>query len=54
MAVLRMAEESLANVKKANKELTKANEYNASYGLYWSIFFMTMAVVLLLLHWIKA
>jgi hypothetical protein len=49
-----MAVDSLNNLKQANKELHRASEYNESYGKYWSILFTTLAVILLLLHIVKA
>ena len=52
-AILQMSKDSLKDVKEANKEMNTAQHYNESYGKYWSLLFMTLAVLLLVLDYIK-
>lgn len=51
--IVQLAEDSLRNIKGANKELVMANTYNESYGRYWAVLFMTMSIILILLHLLK-
>ena len=52
--VLKAAGETVLNTEKANKELFKANDYNASYGLLWAILFFTLGMALLILDFLKS
>lgn len=48
-----MAEDTLANADKSNKELTQASEHNEKFGLYWAIMFFTMGMLLLFFDFVK-
>ena len=48
-----MAEETLTNTEKSNQELSKANEYNEKYGLYWAILFFSLGFMLLFFDFVK-
>lgn len=41
------------NVKKANENLIDAKKYNESVGSRWSIFFITLSIILLVLDYLK-
>ena len=50
---MELANSGLNNIKKANKELVQANEYNKSYGKYWSIFFFALTIVILIFDYMN-
>jgi len=48
-----VAGETVLNTEQANKELFKANDYNASYGILWAVLFFSLAMCLLILDFVK-
>ena len=51
--VVRLANQSVSNIKEANRQLLEANKYNESYGKWWSIFFFSLAIILLVLDFLN-
>jgi len=51
--VLELAKESVSNIKQANKNLVQANEYNDSYGRWWSYFFVFLTIVIVILDYLN-